>query len=305
MEVERGERAYGEEASEIRDRELGRGIYLTAHIHMVTPCRLSPPCKYCSISSSIMRIRRLRETLTDEELVKSVKRAEKKREITSITLVGGSDIKGQDDLLIDVLKKVRSVTDIDVSIDVGAPISIETLRILKEEGVTAIYSSLETLNRQVFNDAKPGDSLDLRIKLLHDASSLNIPVGTIIMNGLGSESDVMKSIDFMEQFRNVKYLYISTFNPVRGTPWENRKAASINDSLRYVAYARHKLRKAHIGLADVEAEGSAVAGMVSQELSVGGGNTLAGMLVYKTIRKDYVDNLLHLEKMGYEIVRRV
>jgi len=302
--VEGDDRVYEEEASEIRDRELGREIYLTAHIHMVTPCKLSPPCKYCSISSSILRIRRLRETLTDEELVKNVKRIEKKREITSITLVGGSDTAGQDDILIDVVKKVRKVTDIDVSIDIGAPISIETLQILKEEGVTAIYSSIETVNRHVFNDAKPGDSLDLRIKLLHDASSAGIPVGTIIMNGLGSESDVMKSIDFMQGFRDVKYLYISTFNPFKGTPWENRKAASINDSLEYIAYARHKLRNAHIGLADVETEGNAVSGMISRELSVGGGNTLAGMLIYKTLREDYVDNLLRLEKMGYEIVKR-
>jgi len=160
-----------------------------------------------------------------------VKRIEKKREITSITLVGGSDTAGQDDILIDVAKKVRNVTDIDASVDVGAPISIETLQILKEGGVTAIYSSIETVNRHAFNDAKPGDSLDLRIKLLHDASSAGIPVGRVIMDGLGSELDVMKSIDFMQGFRDVKYLYISTFNPVKGTPWENRKAASINDSL--------------------------------------------------------------------------
>ena len=196
--MEGRERAYEEEASEIRDRELGRGIYLTAHIHMVTPCRLSPPCKCCSISSSILRIRRLRETLTDEELVKNVKRIEKKREITSITLVGGSDTAGQDDILIDVAKKVRKVTDIDASVDVGAPISIETLQILKEGGVTAIYSSIETVNRHAFNDAKPGDSLDLRIKLLHDTSSAGIPVGRVIMDGLGSELDVMKTIDFMQ-----------------------------------------------------------------------------------------------------------
>jgi len=298
------DRVYKEEASEIRDRELGRKIYLTAHVYMATPCGLSPLCKYCSISGSIPEIRGLRDTLTDEELRNTVEKIDKRKEITSITLVGGTDIAGQDDILLNVMKSVRNITDIDITIDVSAPLSMGTLEILKEEGVTAIYFSIETINSEIFKEAKPGDSLDKRVKLLHDASSLNIPVGTIIMNGLGSESEVIKSIDFMQQFRNVKYLYVSTFNPVRGTPWENMKAACINDSLRYIAYARHKLRNAHIGLVDVEAEGSSVAGMVSQELSFGGGNTLAGMLVYKTIRKDYVGDLLLLEKMGYEIVRR-
>ena len=198
MEVEEGDRVYKEEAPEIRDRELGREIYLTAHIHMVTPCRLSPPCKYCSVSSSIPEIRGLRDTLTDEELRNTVEKIDKRKEITSITLVGGTDIAGQDNILLNVVKSVRNITDIDITIDVGAPISMGTLEILKEEGVTAIYSSIETINSEIFKEAKPGDSLDKRVKLLHDASSLNIPVGTIIMNGLGSESDIMKSIDFMQ-----------------------------------------------------------------------------------------------------------
>jgi len=64
------------------------------------------------------------------------------------------------------------------------------------------------------------------------------------------------------------------------------------------------LRNTHIGLADAETQGNAVSGMISQELSVGGGNTLVGMLMYKTLREGYVDNLLRLEKMGYEIVKR-
>lgn len=290
--------------SRIRDYEIGRDILLTAHIHMITPCRLDPPCKYCSLSSYVDEIRGERDTLTIEEIVRGVRLALKRKEITSITLVGGTDFQGQDDLLLKIIREIRKITDIEIAIDVGAPISVETLEIFKEINVPTVYSSLETVNEDIFHDAKPGDSFKKRQKLLQVLDDMKMNIGTIIMNGLGSSCDVINSIHYLKRFRNLKYLYFSTFTPVKGTPWELRKKASVTDTLNYLAASRIALPKVNIGLADVEIEFGSISDLIMNELENGGGNTLAGMLIYKNRFIDYVERMLTLEEAGYHIITR-
>ncbi len=291
-------------AAEIRNEKMGKNIFLTAHIHMITPCRLSPPCKYCSISSNLVQIRRERDSLTMEEIKERVKFALRRKEITSITLVGGSDLRGHDQLLLNIVKEIRRITNIELAVDIGAPISVNTLKKLKENNVTTVYSSLETANEVVFRDAKPGDSLEKRIKLMEDLDDLGMNIGTIIMNGLGTMDDVHNTINFLRKFKNLKYLYFSTFSPVNGTPWEKKERASILDTLKFIEHSREIFQKVHIGLADVEIESGSISDLLEKELEVGAGNTFAGMLMYKNSFMDYTDRMLKLERSGYHILRR-
>ncbi len=116
-------------------------------------------------------------------------------------------------------------------------------------------------------------------------------IGTIIMNGLGNDLDLIKSLLYLKRFKNLKYLYISTFHPVLGTPWENRNKASIYDSIRLVSIARLIYPNVNIGLADVEVETGSLSKFLSLELSSGAGNTLAGILVYKKRISNYIENI--------------
>lgn len=271
---------------------------------MISSCKLDPACNYCSYASTRESVRRERDELTVEELERSVRLALRHKEITSLTLVGGSDLKGLDAVLLQRVEAVRKLTDIEISIDVGAPISIETLEILKENNVTTVYSSLETANRSVFHDAKPGDSFESRTKLLEDLERLGMNIGTVIMNGLGTADDVRQTIKHFRQFKRLKYLFISTFTPVKGTPWELRAGASIRDSLRYIQEARVLFPQVHLGLADVELEYGSLSDLIQEELESGAGNVLTGMLIYKNRTADYVKNMQKLERLGYHIITR-
>ncbi len=287
---------------EIREKYLGKRIYLAAHIHMITPCNLDPRCKYCSLSSRFENIRAERDVLTIDEIMKNIKKVEEIKEISSIILVGGSDLNGQDEIILDIIKMARNITNMEIEIDVGAPLKIETLETLKDYNVT-VYSAIETINSELFKDAKPGDSLDLRIELLDNLEKLNMNIGTIVMN-MGNEKDFYDSIEFLKKYKNLKYLYFSTFKPVKGTPWENKKPANIEDTIKFIEYSRYIFPDKHIALADVEIEGGSISPWILRELDHGAGNTLAGILIYKYRVFNYIKNMMDLEKFGYEIVRR-
>ncbi len=293
-----------EDPKHVRDRQLGRKIRLTAHIHMITKCNLAPRCNYCSLSSSDKNVRSLREVLSEREFVNAIKYASSFREISSLTLVGGSDLLGQDSTLINIVKAARKITDIDIMLDVGAFISPQTLSVLREEGVVTIYSSVETCDKTLFKEAKPGDSFDMRIQLLETAGKLGFDLGTVVMNGIGEMADALQSIRCLSRFESLKYIYISTFKPVIGTPWEKRKGASVLDSLNIVGEARLLFPWANIGLADVEVEGESIAPFISRELESGAGNVLAGMLIYKNHFSNYIDAMKLLRNQGYEILMR-
>jgi biotin synthase len=196
-------------AIKLRDEYLGRYLTLTAHVHMTTPCSVYPRCLYCALSSSDPYVRSERDTLSSQELIDAIKYVTSYPEISSVILVGGTNLKGFDKLIHRIIKKIREITNIDLAIDVGPSFSSEnTFDYLKSNGVTTIYSSIETINPKVFKEAKPGDSLHARISLMELAEKNGFNIGTIIMNGLGNDLDLIKSLLYLKRFKNLKYLYI-------------------------------------------------------------------------------------------------
>lgn len=272
-------------ASALRDRSIGRKRIFSAHVHMITPCSLAPPCRYCSLSSSDPRIRYERSALTTGEFEGAIEYALEKG-VESLVLVGGSNLKGLDFPLRKAIEQVRAISDIEVGVDVGPTISPDTVKWLKSNNVKTVFCSLETINEIVFAGAKPGDSFGSRIRCMEMLQREGMGLGSVVMNGLGSADDFLRSILFHKGFKNLSHLFISTFRPVHGTPWSNRTPASIHDSLKGVAIARLLLPYVQIGLAEVEVEDPGSATRVLSQLMAGAGNTFATVFVYKKRRVD-------------------
>lgn len=277
-------------ASRVRDETLGRRLTLVAHIHMVTPCDVDPACRYCSLSSRIPSVQAERSELSKEALVQGVKYAVD-RGVRSLVLVGGTSLDGSDAAVREKVMTVRGVTDIDVALDVGPSLSSETLEWLKAQNVWTIYCSVETTNPREFHRAKPGDDLKARIDQDALIDQRGMALGNVVMNGLGTTEDLLRSILFLRRFSNMRYLYISTFRPVRGTPWAGKRPASLRTSLRALAIARLTFPSLHLGLAEVEVENPGSVARVTSQLKAGGGNTLAAVLVYAHRRIDNVDRI--------------
>jgi biotin synthase len=278
-------------ASKVRDRRLGKELTLTAHLHMVTPCELTPACRYCSISSSIPSVQDERSELSERALVRGVRYATD-RGVRSIVLVGGTVPEGADTSVRKTVRMVRRVSDVELALDVGPSLSPETVEWLKGEGVRTIYCSIETANPKVFRRAKPGDDRDARIEFSAMLERHGMTLGNVVMNGLGSAEDLLRSVLYLRRFRRLGYLHISTFQPVRGTPWARRRPASVPTSLRALAIARLAFPAAQLGLAEVEVEDPGSAARVASQIRAGGGNTFAGILIYRGRRVDHVEQIL-------------
>jgi biotin synthase len=287
-------------ASRIRDERLGRKLVLSAHIHMITSCELSPSCLYCSLSSSDSLVSRERSRLTAIELIQGVRYALDKG-VQSIVLVGGTDLGGLDSPVRRAVERARDITDVDLAVDVGPSLSKETVRWLKDEKVSTVYCSIETANPRAFAEAKPGDSLSARIECMEMLEGAGVKLGSVVMNGLGSAADLLKSILYLRRFKNLSYLYISTFRPVEGTPWAGKRRASVGASLKALSIARLVLPRAHVGLAEVEVEDPGSSTRTPSQLSAGGGNAFAGVLVYKGKRINNVERIRsHASSLGFE-----
>jgi biotin synthase len=78
----------------------------------------------------------------------------------------------------------------------------------------------------------------------------------------------------MRRFKNLTSLSVSTFTPIRGTPWAERQPASIWDSLKAMAITRLLLPDADVGLAFGGGDN-----LMPTKLMAGGGNTFMGMMI--------------------------
>jgi biotin synthase len=279
-----------EAAARVRDEHLGRRLTLTAHLHMVTRCELSASCKYCSLSSTIPSVSDERSPLTLRETLKGVRFA-LDRKVDSIVLVGGTDLDGSDARVRTLVSRIREVTDVPLGLDVGPSLSAATLRWLVRRGVDPIYCSMETIDPEVFADAKPGDNLEARLRFMDRVERSGGHLGNIAMNGLGGPESLLKTVLASRRFPHTSHLHISTFHPVAGTPWARRRAASAQSSLKALAIARLAFPALQLGLAEVGVENPRDLASVPSQLLAGGGNTIAAVLVYKYLRIDHGDRI--------------
>jgi len=288
-------------AARVRDENLGRRLTLTAHLHMVTRCELSASCKYCSLSSTIPSVSDERSPLTLRETLDGVRFA-LDRGVRSIVLVGGTDLHGSDEAVRKLVSRIREMTDVALAIDVGPSLSDATVRWLVRQEVDPIYCSMETIDEELFRDAKPGDDLGARLRLMETVERAHGHLGNIAMNGLGSPESLLRTILASRRFPHTTHLHISTFHPVRGTPWARRRPASTRSSIRALAIARLAFPRLQLGLAEVGVENPRDLASVPSQLAAGGGNTIAAVLVYKFLRIDHTDRIRdHVTSVGFDV----
>ena len=228
-------------ASDLRDRHIGRELWWTAAIEGIIPCKLSPRCAYCTYTDH--------ETISEEFLLKAVEALEKLG-FRHLHLSGGTNLDGYDKEIVAMVEAIRAVSDIDIEVNLGPSITRETVRKLKDLKVCSITSSLETVNEELFREAKPGDSLKKRKELLEISEAEGMATRSMMLVGLGeSNADRIDQLFYLKRLKGFQTLRFSRFFPFPSTNFRNHPRCSPWELARTVAVARLVMPDIQIGLA--------------------------------------------------------
>jgi len=233
-------------ASKVRDDEVGAVFKFDGFIGMITPCTTTPPCRYCLRASQQGSF----QPLSDEEIelgARFIVDTGSKR----VGLGGGTYWQGAGGIVIKAVEIVkRSAPKLEIGVDVGPCLTREDLLKLKELGVKEAGASFETINREAFAYAKPGDSLEARLKLAEWIEEVGLGLTSVMIVGLPKTSyeDYVDYILFISKFSSLRrgHFCITGFKPIHGTPFENEPMASSVEVAKVGAVARLILRKCDI-----------------------------------------------------------
>ncbi|MGC8558513.1 MAG: radical SAM protein [Nitrososphaeria archaeon] len=281
-----------EASSSLRDKKKGRRIRIVGHQGDVSPCSLNPPCRFCSLSSSLGAYKSERIAVPMDTIIKNsiimVNRGAR------ALLYGGgiSPISGK--IAVDIAEAIKRVTDIEVYFNVG-PVLENDVNTLKRLGVRRFVISLETLDRKSFQDARPGDSYDKKIEFIKLLGEKGMGISVILMNGVGGS--LIRSITSLMEFKGISGIRFSTFKPVPGTPWEKREPASVFETLKSCAVARLLFNSIELDLAAGVSDD-----LRSLSFMAGCGNEVIGMIGGRDGVRDWTHRIRADAKiMGFSV----
>ncbi|MFZ3130345.1 MAG: radical SAM protein, partial [Desulfosporosinus sp.] len=160
----------------------------------------------------------------------------------------GSDGKEMVEIVEAIRSKGKSQAVIDVNC--GAALSRESMIELKKLGVRRIGCSFETINKDLFKELKPGDSIEAKKRLAEMISDVGLELGSGLLAGLSSSptrwKDYVDFIFYIKQFNNLKSIYVSRFFPYKGIPMENHPRCSAMEGARIISIMRLVLRNIDI-----------------------------------------------------------
>jgi len=278
-------------ASKVRDNTLGTTFKWTAGVASVLPCNLRPLCLYCPYWT------KPRDSLSMEEILKGV-RYIREQGIREFHLSAGTTLGSEGEEMVEIVRTIRSEADSQshITVNCGAALSQDSIMELKKLGVTRIGASFETINEKLFQQTKPGDSLEAKKKLAEMINSAGLELGSGLLSGLGCKDCSEKCpigtsgklepsryedyVDFMfyiREFENLRTVYVSRFFPYTGIPMADHPRCSAMEGARIIAVMRLVLRDVQIGPA---------AGWSYDDIplwvSAGGGNRIGGIHVNRT-----------------------
>ena len=223
-------------ACQIRDNQ-SKVIKLTSTVHITNKCQIQPRCEYCGFAEETSKKGYYNAFYkSDEEILNAVKSIEEAH-IPRVSCSGGYGYKGKQ--AVNACKIVKENSDLEILVNVGGDLNEESIEKLAKLNANTVCCNLETINEEVFNRRKPGDSLKQRILTCKRVSEAGIGLSSGLLLGIGeSAEDRIKHLRFLSQFKTLEEIPIMGFNPYDDTPMADWPAFPLEEQLKVVAITR-------------------------------------------------------------------
>lgn len=223
-------------AVEIRS-ENKRPIKLTSTVHMTNQCQVSPKCKYCGFAAGTSKEGYYHSFFKqDQEILEAVLNIEKSG-IPRVSCSGAHGFKGKH--AVKAAQIVKENTSLELLVNVGSDLTESAIEKLAYYNTDTVCCNLETVNEELFNRLKPGETLQQRIKVCEMVSDEGIELSSGLLIGLGeSYQDRIDHFNFLRRFETLGEIPIMGFNPYKGTPMENHPACSLEEQMKTIAITR-------------------------------------------------------------------
>ncbi|ABR55031.1 Radical SAM domain protein [Methanococcus vannielii SB] len=222
-------------ASEVRDF-FKPEIEITSTVHVTNVCSVSPKCKYCGFAAGTSSEGYVTAFKSDDDQIKKSVLEIEKSGIERVSCSSGHGYGGKE--VIRALKAVKSVSNLEVLVNTGADLTEKCVIELKENGIDTICCNLETINEEVFNSVKPGESLSDRILVCNLIKKHGIELSSGLLIGIGeSYEDRVDHLFFLKKL-GVEEIPIMGFNPYKNTPMEDCKKCSAIEQAKTIAITR-------------------------------------------------------------------
>lgn len=220
-------------ACDLRDGK----IKLTSTVHLTNVCKVTPKCKYCGFAAGTSHDGYYHPFFkADSEILNAAKCVERSG-IPRISCSGAHGYKGSH--AVNAARLVKENTSLELLVNVGADLNKESLKELGKYETDTICCNLETVNQNLFNELKPGEKLEDRIKICNDISDSGIELSSGLLIGLGeSYIDRADHLLYLKKFKTLGEIPIMGFNPYRDTPMEYYPPCSLIEQIKTIAITR-------------------------------------------------------------------
>ncbi len=260
----------------------GKDVYLRGLIEISSYCKND--CHYCGLRRSNRDCERYR--LTKEEILDCCREGYDLG-FRTFVMQGGEDMWFNDDRMTDIVSAVRKAyPDVAITLSVGEK-SRETYQKYFDAGANRFLLRHETADAAHYSVLHPYSmSLAGRKRCLYDLKEIGFQVGAGIMVGSPGQTweTIASDMEFMHSLQP-HMVGIGPFLPHHATPFRDKPAGKLNDTLFIVALTRLMLPEALIpattALASLHPEGRDM-GLLS------GANVIMPNLSPSGVRKKYL-----------------
>lgn len=228
-------------ADVVREREVGSDVHIRGLVEFSNYCRKN--CAYCGVRRDNRDVERYR--LEPNEIV-SLALALDSRGVRTVVLQSGEDAYFTSDILADVIRRIKTGTDMAVTLSVGER-PREDYEKWREAGADRYLLRHETVNPDLYAAMHTGSTLETRLRCLSDLRDLGYQTGIGFMVGLPGQTleDLADDLVFVRDFQP-DMLGIGPFIPHHATPLGGCQGGTLEMALKCVALGRIVTRNALI-----------------------------------------------------------